>query len=271
MSIRRSPGLSEADADALLSGRILPGHDDLGEIVGLLRTAATVAAPSPTDALAAVLRAGFAPLPVAAAPGRARWSRWSVRTAAAAGVVMSMTLGAAAANALPAPLQTAVADLVRAVTPLELPRPTAVPAGGGIDDDGTTIEQPRTPGQESADEEPSDPAGAPAAAPPEPSPSAVAPPRLVAPADDQDDAVEPDDEVEPDADEPDADELDTEQPDADEPDEVEPDAEQPDTGQPDTDEPDTDEPDTAQSDAEQTDTELYTGDELDQGDPDPLG
>ena len=60
MNSRRSSGaLSEADADALLSGRAVAEHDDLREIIGLMRAASAVPAPTPPAALAAVLHNGL--------------------------------------------------------------------------------------------------------------------------------------------------------------------------------------------------------------------
>ena len=140
-----SPTLSEADADALLSGRTFAGHDDLREIVGLMIMASTVPSPTPNAALAAMLDTGLAPLPVDSAQRGSRWRRWSARIAVATAVAMTATLGAATANALPAPLQTAVANVVGAVTPLQLPRPPADAGSGSENRDGPLDEPPAVP------------------------------------------------------------------------------------------------------------------------------
>ena len=235
MNIRRSsPTLSEADADALLSGRALTGHDDLREIIGLMRTASAVPAPTPNAVLAAMLDTGFAPLTVASAPIASRGGRWSLRLAAATAVAMTATLGAATANALPAPIQTAVANVVGAVTPLQLPRPPAGTGTGNENRDGSSDEPPVVP-----DEQPNR--------------------NAEMGADEQ--SGESADTDEPDTDEPDTDEPDTDEPDTDEPD----------TGLQESDEPDTDEPDTGLQESDEPDTdELEQPDsvEVEQGDAD---
>lgn len=215
MNIRRSsPTLSEADADALLSGRALPGHDDLCDVIGMMQAAAAVPAPTPTPALAAVLDDGFDPLPVVSAASVGRCRRWSARIAVATAVVVTATLGAATANALPAPLQTAVANVVGAVTPWQLPRPPADAGTGSENTDGPSdesravpFEQPNRNAETGADEPSGEPADSspvmPKATPPRPkAPAVVTPPRrpeaTTTPTDERD-------ADEPDADEPDAD------------------------------------------------------------------
>lgn len=122
MDIRReTPPLSKSDADALLAGRVLPTHEDLNSVLSLLRTAVAAPAPPPSAALAAVLRDGLVMEPAAAPASVGHWR--SARAAAAAvAAALITTLGAATANALPAPLQHSVADAVSALTPFELPR-----------------------------------------------------------------------------------------------------------------------------------------------------
>ncbi len=122
-SRRPTEGLSTGDADALLSGRSVAGHDEWREILGLMRKASAVPAPTPTAALADVLHHGFDPLPVESMRSGSRWGRWSARIAVVTAAAMTATVGAATANALPAPIQTAVANVVGAVRPLQLPRP----------------------------------------------------------------------------------------------------------------------------------------------------
>lgn len=124
MDLRRSATtLSERDSDALLAGRAPAGHDDLQSALALLRSAVAVPAPPPNAALSVVLRDGLVgPSAVAAVPV-SPWRRRTARAAVAVTAALSTTLLAATANALPAPVQTAVADVVVALTPLELPRP----------------------------------------------------------------------------------------------------------------------------------------------------
>lgn len=261
MDIRRDRGLSEADADALLSGRAATGPGDLGEIIGLMRTASALAAPAPNAALSAVLNEGFDPLPVASAPAASRWGRWSVRVAAATAAGLSVTLGAATANALPAPVQTAVAHLVEVVTPLELPRP-AQGSGTGADDGDTSGERPRVgstpePAEEKPSVDPAEPATAPTTVPSGPQAPAGARSGPTAPATDEDDALEA---AEPDTDQPDSDAPESDEPASDQPDSEDPRGDEPDGGAPQADEPDTDQPDTDQPDTQQRDTEQpHTG------------
>ena len=90
----------------------------------MLRSVAN--APPPSTELAAFLATGFVPAPGALSTGvaaQASRRRWRVRTAAALAVVLASLLGAASANALPAPVQGAVAEAVAAFTPFVLPRP----------------------------------------------------------------------------------------------------------------------------------------------------
>ncbi len=117
---RRTRPLPDASVDALLSGRVVADEPVLQDLVALVRAAADAPGPVPNAALAAVLSDGLVmpPLP-AVAPAR----RWAGRGALVLAVVVASSTGAAAANALPAPLQSAVADAVERLTPLELPRP----------------------------------------------------------------------------------------------------------------------------------------------------
>lgn len=230
-----SVALSEADADALLSGRPVAEHGDLREIIGLMRAASAVPSPTPTEALAAVLDNGFDPVPVASAPSASRWGRWTVRLAAATATAMAVTLGAATANALPGPVQTAVANIVGAVTPLQLPRPPAHAKTGRGDNGGASDESAAVPSEQpNADQGADEPsAGSPKSstrvtAPPRPAVVTPSPPRATATP-----THEPDESDEPDTDEPDADEpvTDEAEPHADEP-------EQPGTESAETDEAD---------------------------------
>lgn len=213
MTTRRSSGaLSEAEADALLAGRAAGQHGDLLEIVGLMRSAATVPAPPPTAALAAVLDVGFAPLTVASPPRASHWARWSVRITAATAAAAAVTLGAATANALPAPVQTVVAAVVGALTPLELPRP---PAPG--EDSGRPQERPAGVLDPESDEPAADLDDdvVPAPAPSGPGAAVVAPPRPAPATAPSATASDGDEDAEPDGDEPDADAPETDAPETD--------------------------------------------------------
>lgn len=131
MSPRRD--LDDRTADALLSGHAVAGEPALNEILSQMRSLADVPAPAPSSALAAMLESGVTPAslpapakaarPARPAVGAVSWGRraWAVPLGAAG--FLSLLVGAAAANALPDGAQTAVADVVEAITPLHVPRP----------------------------------------------------------------------------------------------------------------------------------------------------
>lgn len=211
-SRRTSRALSEADAEALLSGRAVAEHEDLHEVVGLMKAVSAMPAPTPTAALAAVLHNGFDPLPVESPQSPSWLARWSVRIAVATAAAMTATLGAATANALPPPVQNAVADVVGALTPLQLPRRPEL--GGTGSDEGdrepagpADVRHPETGAglsPESADETPATPDTAPRAGTSDDSDDSDTDER-----DDATDTEEPDvDDAEPDTDEPETDERD---------------------------------------------------------------
>lgn len=125
---RHTAALGDDVAEALLAGRAVPAEADLKQLLTLLRATAAAPPPVPSAALAAVLAAGFEPLPgTTVAPSSAGWRRWGPLVAFAATVAITGATGATAANALPSPVQTAVADAVEALTPLDVPRPAADP------------------------------------------------------------------------------------------------------------------------------------------------
>lgn len=270
-SRRSSEALSEADADALLSGGVLAGHDELREMIDLVRTASVGPAPTPTASLAAVLHHGFDPLPVHPAHHARQQGRWSARILVAAAAAMAATLGAASANALPPPLQTAVASVVGAVTPLQLPRPSSDAdivhddgRGGPSDEPAATPDSSAETGAEEPTDEPvtsvlpgTAPTGTPAVVSPPRRPAATVPPA--------DEPDEPDERDEPDLDEPDVDEPDADVADRDDVDADAPD--QPEAGDDaeaqESDEADTDEP-------EQVDSAEIDSGEIDQDDREEL-
>ena len=148
--------LDDATAEAILAGRPVP-DPALGPVAGLvaeMRSLAGEPAPLPSAELAAILAGGpvgaqsehtaaetdVCP-PPAVRIGRARRGRSGpkplsrlLRNAAAAGLAARVALGtgvaaasmtgAAAAGVLPGPVQDAVADVVKTVTPFEFPRHT---------------------------------------------------------------------------------------------------------------------------------------------------
>ncbi len=128
---RRAP-LDDRTADALLSGHPVVGEELLGAFVAQMQTFEPASPPQPSAQLAAMLEVG---IPAGAAPSAppARRRRFAsavswglpLQTALGGLALTGLVLGAASTNSLPAPVQTAVADVVEAVTPLTIPRPPA--------------------------------------------------------------------------------------------------------------------------------------------------
>lgn len=269
-----TPTLSDSDVEALLAGRVLPGYDDVHSTVRMLRTAAPPPAPAPSRALLAIIEAGFDPLPLTGpeAAALAPWRRWAARLAVATAAVVATTLGAAAANALPAPIQNAVAGALGALTPLDLPRreghraldeSTAPlgeesrgqadpgsdppPAGGtvpGSDPSPADVTVPRDdlPPDDLPSTVPGHVGRPPSAQPVANTPAATRDEHDDTDESDSDEAAPPDTE-EPDSDEHDTDEHDGHEPDSDELQVDEPDVDEPDADGSEVDEPDADEPD----------------------------
>jgi hypothetical protein len=137
MTLRRR--LDDRTADALLSGRDVAGEPELSALLGAVRSLASGPVPEPSSALGALLAAGLGAdaleQPTSGGFRLGSAVSWRRRTWAlplqltAAGVAcLAVVVGAAAGNELPAPAQTAVADVVEAVTPLHVPRPQDHPA-----------------------------------------------------------------------------------------------------------------------------------------------
>jgi hypothetical protein len=128
--------LDDRTVELLLSGREVAGESELGSLIGQVRSLADTPAPAPSSALAAILEDGLdaatLTLPVRTAPSAVSWRRrsWALplQLSLAATGCLALILGAAAANELPSPAQTAVANAVEAVTPLHVPRPASHPA-----------------------------------------------------------------------------------------------------------------------------------------------
>jgi hypothetical protein len=121
--------LDDRTADALLSGREVDGEVALTGLITEMR--ALPAAPVPNAALSAMLENGFTPdvLPPPAWRARRTPRTWALPLQVALGssACLALVLGAAAAGELPDPAQSAVADVVEAVTPLHVPRPVHHP------------------------------------------------------------------------------------------------------------------------------------------------
>ena len=120
------PPLSERTIGDLVAGRDVSGEVDLVAALRLLAASAHVAPPAPSTALAALLADGVTPVPTGVLPTDqpARWAlgrRWVTGGAVGVSAALLALTGAAAAQALPAPLQQAVSGAVRALTPFDLP------------------------------------------------------------------------------------------------------------------------------------------------------
>ena len=107
--------MSEREMDALLRGPLAGFVADVEALAG--------PAPTPSAALAALLDEGLVPDPtlVPTLPRVPRRRAWLVPVPLA--VLLAGTLGAASANALPAPAQRIVSDTVSSFTPIHLPKP----------------------------------------------------------------------------------------------------------------------------------------------------
>ncbi|MCW2601518.1 MAG: hypothetical protein JWM02_3347, partial [Frankiales bacterium] len=135
-NVTRRRDLDDRTADALLAGRDVEDEPELGELIGQLRSLADLPVPTPSSALAAMLEDGLdattLALPVAPHSFAVSWRQrtWALplQLSLAGASCLALILGAAAANELPAPAQTAVANAVEAVTPLHVPRPATHPA-----------------------------------------------------------------------------------------------------------------------------------------------
>lgn len=161
----------DALVSALLDGRPVSGEPGLQQALALLRAARGVPAPAPSAELLLVLRDGIPPA-VAPRPDRERVA-WRIAVASLAALVL--TGGAAAANALPGPVQDAVADVVGRVASLDVPRaddgpdrPPSGATGPSLDEPAAPLSTPR-PAQQSAAPDAVRTAG-PLARPPAPAP-----------------------------------------------------------------------------------------------------
>jgi hypothetical protein len=120
VSTSRPAVLDDQAVERLLTGRPGPAEPDLQQLLRVLRSTGSGPAPRPTAALAELLDAGFEPRVV---PLRRRAVRrtWVLRATAGLTAAAASLLVAGTAQALPAPLQDGLGDLVSAITPFELP------------------------------------------------------------------------------------------------------------------------------------------------------
>jgi hypothetical protein len=119
---RADPPLDDRVGDRLLAGSRPAGYESLADLLALIEDAAQGPAPVPARQLAGILELGL-PCPVAAPPAvfpRAR-RRWPLRVGAGVAASLAVLLSAAAANALPAPMQRVVSGAVEALTPFHVP------------------------------------------------------------------------------------------------------------------------------------------------------
>lgn len=152
--------LDDGAVDVLLSGSVPRGGDDLTDVALFAQALAdaAVASPRPSGELAELLVDGLSPAKFDAVASSAKRQpnkrkRTVLETAlakltslglaaktsvAGATVLATMTIGAGAAGALPAPVQETAADVVSAVSPFEIPRPDVAPADTGAPDDVRT-------------------------------------------------------------------------------------------------------------------------------------
>lgn len=140
--------LDDRTAEALLAGRPVADEPALSALMTQMRGLTPAQAPAPNAALADLLSHGFEPqvsaiAARAARPGRAvSWAfprravSWSLplQLGLGAAVIAVALAGGAASNSLPPIVQTAVADVVEAVTPLTVPRPLPAPPTEPADD-----------------------------------------------------------------------------------------------------------------------------------------
>lgn len=142
------PLLDEQAAERLLTRPTGSADPDLEQSLALVRTLGDGPAPPPSAALADLLDRGFQPTVVPfRRPTRRR--RWAARTGATLATTAASLVVAGTAAALPPGLQDAVADVVSALTPFELPRQESGergpdPAGSVPAGDAPRSHAPRT-------------------------------------------------------------------------------------------------------------------------------
>jgi hypothetical protein len=155
MNLRRD--LDDRTADALLAGRDVDGEAELSVFVADVRASVQVGGVAPTVALMAMLDGGIpaadhvveTPVPQAVSwdsrrRGRLVPGRHALQLGLAVAACLALVLGGAVTNSLPAPAQELVADVVEAVTPLDVPRPPSVPRPHGGTLPGDQVDVPKT-------------------------------------------------------------------------------------------------------------------------------
>ena len=129
MRLRRTPrSLDDRTVEALLAGRTTnrPELQPLAEVLTLMSAQRPAQAPA-SERLERMFAEGVHPITVplktAPAPASRRTARASLAALAAVATVAAGLVGAASANALPAPAQRAVAYVIAALSPLTVPQP----------------------------------------------------------------------------------------------------------------------------------------------------
>jgi hypothetical protein len=118
------PLLDDETVERLLTRGAGSTDPDLHQALALVRTLGDGPAPPPSTALADLLDRGFERTVVPfQRPARGR--RWAARSGATLVAAAASIVVAGTAAALPPGLQNTVADVVSALTPFELPRPTS--------------------------------------------------------------------------------------------------------------------------------------------------
>ncbi|MEX2290056.1 MAG: hypothetical protein WD794_07005 [Mycobacteriales bacterium] len=136
--------MDDATAERLLRGRPVEQQPDLGPLAALLSEVRALGdeSPTPTTALAALLRDGFDPASAppagpAVVPGPPRVRRrltavagfsLALKVLTGSGVALAGVTSAAAAGVLPGPLQDGVTSVIRTLTPFDVAPRTAPPA-----------------------------------------------------------------------------------------------------------------------------------------------
>lgn len=138
---RPLPLLEESVVEQLLGQGAGSGDAALQQAVALIATMSTGPAPQPSAALADVLAHGFVPGPVPLRPSARRPRRWALRAGAGLAAAAASVVVAGTAAALPSPVQDAVADLVGALTPFDLPRSTPG-QGAPVEEPARGVEEP---------------------------------------------------------------------------------------------------------------------------------
>ncbi|HUR15364.1 MAG TPA: hypothetical protein VM097_12850 [Mycobacteriales bacterium] len=121
--MKRRRVLSSRTADRLVQGREVPDQPELTQLVAVMSALVPDSAPVPSERLARLLEQGPPVKPNALVPriGVTRSSRPLRRLSLAGTAFAGLVLALASTNALPAPAQQVVSDVVEWVSPVEIP------------------------------------------------------------------------------------------------------------------------------------------------------